>query len=379
MAILVYDVNAQQKFCLESEVSLPLILVKNPGTSLSNLKINSWMSRNEIPINKADSPEPALFIEDQLLVGDCLLLDRREEAHYQIIKTENYYPWHSFISGKDKREIKEERNLIPVIVHRFKGAARQYGFISSELFLQLKESLVEESSTEEILKHPLPKNILMIYVVCDKEREATCELTIKKGNKWLKFPSGKSSISVMAKAKRETATIQKGSYRIAIKGDTPQGIYHLWASMFSQDAAYGLINRLDMGAIFPPLNAHSYEIYKPLMELLVPEKSLNDYWLQEWALAFNLGRNTIRLHDNTLDPERPGTYQPIGSDIKYRETHGCINTGRFMKEILSLLVKEGIFTHEELDNREQLEKLNWQISSKIGSAYILVKDKISNK
>ncbi len=374
------NTHAQQKYCLENDILIPFYVVNHPGTTFSNIKINQQINQKQIVVDDRKNVETtSYFSVSNIIKGDCLLFNPHEELTLNVKTMEDYSPWHHFLSGTNHLEKLEPKNLIPIVHYKFKNKARAYGYLETKHLSSLLKKEIAEMSTEELLDHPLPKKIVVVYIICDKERLKTCELAIKEGQKWIKkFPQKSKTIPVLARSRRDSEIINKKdkntSYRISVRGDTPQGIYYLWASMFSENLAFGNITRIDMDATYPPINSFSYEINRFTLEALVPLNALDNYWIQEWPLAFNLGRNTLRLHDNSLSTTASTNFLPINSNDSYQPTDGCINTGRMMKNLLSALVDLKIFKVEELSDVDLSKGLNWKVCPKLGQVFIIIKD-----
>jgi len=375
------DLHAQTKYCNTNINSInnliPLIIVKNPGSTLSNININKMLNHGELVVDKRivvnEVASMALFKEDFLAKGDCLLLNLQEESLISVMLLESYLPWHSFFSGVKSKAITNNQNLVPVIIKRFQDQSRHFGYIPTNQLEQLEKISINELKTSELIQHKIPADLFVIYILCDQKREKSCEVKMRKGNRWLKT---RTKLDVLARSRRESPTIidKNNSYRITINGDTPQGIYYLWGSLFTDNPVFGNIHRLDLDAAFAPINSYIYEINRYLLEQLVPSNSLNDYWIQEWPLAFNLGRNSLRLHDNSLDSVKPNNFLTKDTEIPFRTTDGCINTGRNMKYILDILLAEKIISAEDLSSISEPEKLNWKALKNLGKSFIIVKD-----
>ena len=118
---------------------------------------------------------------------------------------------------------------------------------------------------------------------------------------------------------------------------------------------------LDLDASLPPLNAYPYEMNRYVLEEIVPPAALNDYWLNEWPLAYRLGRVHLRLH-GSQDPNRP--------------TEGCLNCGVKTGEILQLLVELGALAKEQILPRppEDPKTLGWKVAPGLGKTFVVVKD-----
>jgi hypothetical protein len=202
-------------------------------------------------------------------------------------------------------------------------------------------------------------------------------LRVKKDGKWLKDTKTQRifDLPVLARSKRKTNP-SNVSYRVPTGSDTPQGIYYLWASMFTENPLFGGVPRIDIDAATPPINSYPYNINSYLLSELVPDSSLNDYWINEWPLAYKLGRVFLRIHANTLDENDPFNYKTPITQLSFRASDGCINVGKNMMPLLEKLMEHGVFSKENIVKTEGANpnSLGWKVSGQLGRAFLILKD-----
>jgi hypothetical protein len=374
--LFVKEISAQQKLCQNSDSQIPIIVVQHPASSMTNSKINKMISSKELEIDqRASTFRESLLKADYLQLGDCVLLNKVEEDEFKVSIIEDYSPWHSFISKVDLKKSTFTKNLIPVVMLKKSDKSRTYGFIENSNLSSMTEMPHQELHEKELLKHKVPNDVIVVYVICDKDRNELCEVSLRKGEKWILHNKKRNTLSVLARSRRENRKDPSKSHRVLVNGDTPQGIYYLWASMYSDNPVFGNIHRIDLDGSQPPINSYAYEINKLILDMLIPAKAHNDYWLQEWALAYNLGRNSLRFHDNSLDPNKPDNFIPQNSEISFRSTDGCINTSRSMEKILTLLTQLGVFNTLDLELKDSPQSLNWKVTPHLGKVFVILKDK----
>ncbi len=354
-------VTAQSNYCFDQATSIEvpeLFLVKHLGNSITNKHLNKELNEGLVKVDHTNN-EKGVFEAVTMVNGDCIQLNEKEIYQYQVQHIEKSERWYSFLLREGITTREEKSLLVPIVLYKAIDQSRQYGLIRERDYKHLNKIEFQLGSHLDLINFPLPHDLTVLYVLCESSREKPCELRIKKGKKWIS-----KNITVFARSRRENPFGNKdSSFRIGINGDTPQGVYHLWATLFTENPAFGNIHRLDMDATFPPLNGHAYEINNFLLEKLAPKSMHKEYWIQEWPLAFNLGRNHIRLHDNNTN------YQEV------RQTDGCINTNRTMDSIIKILLKHKIISKDSMDAIDKPERLNWKVIQELGKVFVIVKDK----
>jgi hypothetical protein len=348
-----------EKRCVK-QGPFPYFLSTNADTQGDTTRFNKLMTDGE-PAATAVNSSRAFFVPSEFGPGDCLMANTAETFEGTVV-------------GQSK-EIK----FLPVVARKADDGARRFGLVEAEKFAALPEAprKSRESSPEEILNYPsAPADILVLYVICPKDRDEVCELTIKDRGKWVKRPGSNAKVvfKVLARSERDPQ-FPNVSRRISTEGDTPQGIYYIWGTLFSPGTAFGGVPRLDLDAALPPVNGSAYEINSYLLSQLIPDSARDEYWANEWALAFKMGRTSMRIHGSSLDKSSPYFYTTPKTKESYLLTAGCISAGKAMPELIEVLVAHGLFSKSQAFDKSLPATRNWRVTSKIGRAFVIVKDK----
>jgi hypothetical protein len=146
--------------------------------------------------------------------------------------------------------------------------------------------------------------------------------------------------------------------------------------MFTENPIFGGVPRIDLDAAMPPLNAYPYNLNSYLLSELIPASSFQEYWVNEWPLAYKLGRVFLRVHANTIDEKNPSNYNTPKTQLSYRTTDGCINVGSQMTPLLDRLIDLGVFKKENVLKIEGATSspLGWKVADQIGKAFLILKD-----
>lgn len=322
-------VHGAERLCYTAGPALTWVQSVNTDSQSAARRLNEQLPN--IKIADENSGPDIQFVRRPLLPGDCVLLRAGET---QTLKVEG----------------KGDTSLFPVVFLRKNDSAKLFGYVAPAELEKLRRDPAHEELTADSLtayrgRH---RDLTLLYVLCPAERLTACTLKIRHRGKWIK-----KEFKVLAKAQHRN--------RIGLNGDTPQGIYHFWATMFENDVGFGGLPRIDLDASLPPLNAYPYEMNRYVLEEIVPPAALNDYWLNEWPLAYRLGRVHLRLH-GSQDPNRP--------------TEGCLNCGVKTGEILQLLVELGALAKEQILPRppEDPKTLGWKVAPGLGKTFVVVKD-----
>jgi len=329
LLILALPALGAERRCLTTAAPLPWIQSVNSDSQSAARRLNEQLPK--IKISDENTGPEVMFVRKMMARGDCVLTRPGET---QTLKVEG----------------KGDTSLVPIVFLRKKDAAKHFGFITPDDYAKLQtDPTYEELTAESLLNYRgRHRDLTVLYVLCPSDRLTACTLKIRHKGKWLK-----KQFKVLAKA--------QSRQRIGLGGDTPQGIYHFWATMFENDVGFGGLPRIDLDASLPPLNAYPYEMNRYVLEEMIPPAALNDYWVNEWALAYRLGRVHLRLH-GSQDPNRP--------------TEGCLNCGMKTGEILQVLVEIGALAKDQIlpQPPDDPKTLGWRVAPGLGKTFVVVKD-----
>lgn len=379
-----------RRYCLPAtvppEVAVPTFLrsaVDSQGTAHAQHEL---AQKREVRVRAESSLLDTMFVEDPLEPGDCLLVNWDERSEFDVrideesVRRKNRRPYNRKLDAARWKRPNGEQTLVPAILFRARDDSRHFGLanleIASILALDRKH---KETPASKVRDFRSPHgDMLVIYVFCPPRRDSTCRLSVRDGRKWIvdKKTGKRLEIPVLARSRTLASVDPAIGRRTTYGGDTPQGIYYLWATLFTEDKSFGRLPRIDLDAAYPPINAHPYELGSYALSELIPRDALNDYWALEWALAYKLGRLHLRIHANPeLTDEKIAAGQTRGKD-DLSQTQGCINAGKHMKLLLDTLVAAGALTRGQLERPESTESttLGWRVSPRLGRAFLIVKD-----
>lgn len=331
-----------QKLCVPAEMTSgpAFFLSVNSDSQKAAEAMNASLSRGQIKVEPENSGPRTQFVQKQTEPGDCLLFNDSETTQLAVEPLGNV-------------------SVQPAILFRAADGAKLFGLIETKSLPGLKPSAHAETPEKALMAHLLrQRDLSFLYVLCPKRRDGACRLTIRHKGKWISEKGKKLEYRVLAKATQSRGRVLPG-------GDTPQGIYYLWATMFTEEPAFGSAPRVDLDANFPPLNAHPYEIHSYLLSRLIPDEARNDYWVNEWPLAYRLGRIHLRIHGNAS-----------GTREEFKTTAGCLNAGERTQELLSKLEGLGLLATASSRTRNQSDpsSLGWRVSPALGRAFLIVRD-----
>ncbi len=332
--------GAPERACLPPGAApVKIALSVNIDSAIPAMALNKAMQERKLRVaEKNDAPETQ-FLASEILPGDCLFFNRAETE--------------KLLQGISERE------MTPAILFKSSDGSKQFGLVdTASLSALVPDKKHREARTPALLayrgKH---QDLTVVYVTCPSSREKPCRLKIRKNGKWIAFER-----PVLARSRRGS---REPSRRISIGGDTPQGIYYLWATMFTSGNAYGGLPRIVLDAATPPPNSYPYEINSYVLSELVPDSARDDYWVNEAALAFRLGRISLRIHSSS----------PEARDAKsFEQTEGCISAGDGMRPLLEKLVALGALAPDTLKTKPDPSTRGWKVSPAIGRAFVVVKD-----
>jgi len=160
------------------------------------------------------------------------------------------------------------------------------------------------------------------------------------------------------------------SLRTHINSDTPQGIYYVWGSVVGRKKAY--LPRVDLDAASTPINGHKYNINSYTLSQIVPDDALDDYWINEWPLAYSLGRVNLRIASSAHEEQE----MQKETDSALAPTNGCLNAGKNQKNLLDILIAAGVLDKDDIFKTDDSEASKlWMVSPKIGRAFLILKDR----
>lgn len=141
------------------------------------------------------------------------------------------------------------------------------------------------------------------------------------------------------------------------------------------DSSWFQTARIDLDAALPPINAQPYPLNSFLLSRIVPAEALDDYWINEWPLAYSLGRIALRIAPGDFEAQQNPSLQSDRSGSLFHPTHGCINTGDQQGQLLQILLEAGVFHKEDLIAPLGTTGKKWSVSPKLGKAFVIIKDR----
>lgn len=347
----VSDSYGVEKFCLTmAEEKARVLMIRNAGSKDALRNIGQMMEQSSITAFDTKNKPDQYFIWEDLTHPQCVYIKPDEVINLKV-------------NG-------EETSLVPFVSVDPQSMTSSYGLApASELVKGTYQQVTRQTSTEQILSYDVDPKATVVYVTCPQDRNELCSLRIKHKGKWHVDKNGAPfELKVLARSRRERGAPNK-SQRLIKDGDTPQGIYHLWGTMFTEHRKFGAVPRIDIDGMQPPLNfehAHS-----PNFTRVVPRQVFQDYWVHEFPLSFALGRYLFRIHDNSVDPDFPDTYTTPKTQKTFRASAGCINTGSNMDILLSTLQKMGVVDKKQISTQKRYGRLEIQ---NVQDAFLIVLD-----
>ncbi|MCI5159277.1 MAG: hypothetical protein D3906_12760, partial [Candidatus Electrothrix sp. AUS1_2] len=301
-----------RKFCapeIPSSQTLQIFLPSNINSQQAALERNTTLQEGKILYSAKEGN--ALFHISRIGQGDCVLVNLQEAMP---LAAEDAAP----ASGPGVREKVEKTHFFPAVLFVHRSKSKQYGLIAEKVLRRLQPvRKKKETATELIANAETDPDLFLIYVLCPADRSTPCDLTIKRNGKWLlDGNSGKQfRLSVLARSIRSSSPGKAVSRRIRINHDTPQGIYTIWGAVTGGgDSSWFQTARIDLDAAMPPINAQPYPINSFLFSRIVPESALDDYWINEWPLAYSLGRIALRIAPGDFEARQPPNQSSASGD-----------------------------------------------------------------
>lgn len=383
-----------RRYCVPATMvddSLPRFLRSvNIDSQAAALALHELAQKREIRVYGDNTGPEIQFVEEPLEPSDCLLLNWEERGELNVkidqdsMRRKSRRPFHRKVDVSKWRRPQGDQALVPAILFRSRDASRHFGLISPESVLTLSlDRKHKETPVSRVTQfRPRHGDLVILYVACPPDRVGTCRLTIRNGRNWVtdRETGKRLEFPVLARSRAPSEEPETGR-RISHAGDTPQGIYYLWGTLFTEDKAFGKLPRLDLDAAYPPLNAHPYEVNSYVLSEILPKEAWDDYWAHEWALAYKLGRLHLRIHANPeAEPKGEAATSRMAKE-ELSQTQGCLNAGKHMKPLLQALVSIGVLTKAQVERPEPLDSptLGWRVSPRLGQAFVVVKDEDPKK
>jgi hypothetical protein len=323
--------------------------------------------------------ENALFHTTRIASGDCVLVNLQEGMDLQAVAASEH-------QGPAVSNPEEWTNFLPAVFFVKQSKAKHYGLIAEKTLRRLRPvKKVSETATEVIVNAKIDPDLVLIYIICPSDRNSPCDLTVKQNGAWLldKKTGKQFHLPVLARSQRsekrdgkQNDKPSKISRRIHINNDTPQGIYTIWGAVTEGgDSPWFRTARIDLDAALPPINAQPYPVNSFLLSCIIPVEALDDYWANEWPLAYSLGRIALRIAPGDFTAEQHQTKSIAFSQTQFSPTHGCINTGGQQGQLLQILIQAGVFRQEDVITSLEDSGKRWSVSPKLGKAFVILKDR----
>ncbi len=373
LAVQAIEDNCVYNYLPKDKINLNII--ERVNLSVFPNLVRDAILHGEIKVFNINNDPAVQFIHSYIQPGDKILLNKEEIFELTVIESNNEKgKFANLLYSLTHKNVKKKFH--PFVGIRQDDRAKYYGFIAIEQLDKLTADLISQPlSKDALLNYSKNNKLTILYALCPKNRQGLCAITIKHHGKWLLDANKKmKKFSAIALSVREYFDSNK-SLRILPTSDTPQGIYGLWGSMFSSKQYFGGVPRIDIDLNSIPLNGHAYNIFSYLLEDIIPNAALEDYWLNELPLAYAMGRSLFRLHANAVENVKPSDYAAIDSNLKYLPSQGCIVLGEAMAEFFNTLVKLGIFVdrYSKLDYKYD-GPTQWHAAKNLGKAFIIIKD-----
>ncbi|XOF33400.1 MAG: hypothetical protein ACL93V_15575 [Candidatus Electrothrix sp. YB6] len=362
-----------RKFCApgsgQQKQPLYLFLTSDINSQQSVFARNTTLQNGQILFSRKAGD--SLFHTAQIAPGDCVLVNTQETLRLEAVEVSS----EQGDSGLQRRP--QQTTFLPAVFFVRKNSSKHYGLIEEKVLLRLTLSAMDrETATEDILNYAADRDLVLLYITCPADRNDLCDLTIKQNGAWLidRKTGRKFSMKVLARARKNGSG---SSRRISINSDTPQGIYTVWGTVTGGGAGqWSRTARIDLDAALPPINAQPYTINSFLLSRIIPDKALDDYWVNEWPLAYSLGRIALRIAPGDFEVQQANTNRLAFDSIPYNPTHGCINTGDQQNRLLQALVRAGGFAEDDVSGYTGgTGQKKWSVAPKLGKVFVILKDR----
>lgn len=366
-----------RKFCArQSSASQPLqlFLASNIGSQQAALQRNSTLQEGKILFSTKE--DDALFHTTRIAAGDCVLVNLQEAMQFRAVAVSAH---------QDLTPLNQQERLtfFPAVFFAHKSKAKHYGLIAEKILRRLRPvKKARETATDAIINTETDPDLFLMYILCPADRNSPCDLTVKQNGTWLrdKKTGEQMHLPVLARSVRNGRT-DNISRRIRINHDTPQGIYTIWGAVTGGgDSSWFGTARIDLDAALPPINGQPYPVNSFFLSRIIPEAALDDYWVNEWPLAYSLGRIALRIAPGDFETQQPRSRQPGSGNTNtlnplFHPTHGCINTGNQQEQLLQILIEAGVFRKEDVFVPSENTEKRWSVSPNLGKAFVILKDR----
>jgi len=350
--------------------SLHLFLASNIGSQQAALQRNSTLLEGKILFSRREGD--ALFHMTRMEPGDCVLLNLQEAMRLAPVDVS------SVSESSGGQEGIRKITFLPAVFLVQKNGAKHYGLIAEKVVRRLNPvKKASETATEAIVNAETDPDLVLVYITCPPDRNSLCDLTVKRNGTWLlDEKTGKQfHLPVLARSVRNGRPSSR-TRRIRINHDTPQGIYTIWGTMIGGGvSSWFRTARIDLDAALPPINGQPYPVNSFLFSRIIPETALDDYWVNEWPLAYSLGRIALRIAPGDFEAQQTSSLQPGIGNTMFHPTHGCINTGDQQEQLLRALIEAGVFHKEDVVDPSENSEKRWSVSPKLGRAFVILKDR----
>jgi hypothetical protein len=362
-----------RKFCAppsSSSRSLQLFLASNIGSQQAALQRNKTLQQGKVLFSTRKGD--ALFHTTRIAPGDCVLVNF-EEAMRLIPKDTS-----SASQPSVEQEGGSKITLFPAVFWVQRNGAKHYGLIAEKTLRRLRlVNKTRETATDVIVNAKTDPDLVLMYILCPSDRNSPCDLTVKQKGTWLldKNTGKQFHLPVLARSIRN-GKANRGTRRVRINHDTPQGIYTIWGAVTGGgNSPWFQTARIDLDAALPPINAQPYPLNSFLLSRIIPTEALDDYWVNEWPLAYSLGRIALRIAPGDFEAKQPLGQQASFGGTLFHPTHGCVNTGDQQGQLLQILIEAGVFRREDVVTPLEDSEKRWSVSSKLGKAFVIIKDR----
>jgi len=350
----------------------------NYGSPIQNEYVGNLFNNNQI-IYRAVNDDPSVtFMPYRFRPGDEILFNTDEINTYRIAEDKTKKTYQKYDDYFDNSPIKfESKQVVPCIVYPRSNRSKKYGWCFYPTDEVLKPIKYKQANIDDLMDYDKGNKLTLLYVILPKNRLTTGYIKIKHKGEWIKNSNGDDwKLPVMGLSR---VTLKKGKNdRIDPDSNTPQGIYRLEGVMKNEEnLELGDKPYLDIDSGWLPVGAAPYNFDYYIMSEIINEKYWNDYWINEYALGYAVtGRNLLRIHGNSADPNNPPKYEDKNTKVLYRPTKGCLNAAGEMQKLLNVLIDIDVISLN-YDNSVTFasgKKKYWNKSKSIGNTFVIVKD-----
>ena len=350
----------------------------NYGSPIQTEYVGNLFNNNQI-IYRAVNDDPSItFMPYRFRPGDEILFNTDEVNVYKIAEDKTKKAYQKYDDYFDNSAITfENKQVVPCIVYTKSNRSKKFGWCFYPTDNKLKEIKYKQANVEDLLDYKNSNKFTLLYVILPKDRLSTGYLKIKHQGEWIKDSNGEIWQMPIMGLSRVTLKKNKNN-RIDPDSNTPQGIYRLEGVMKNEEnLELGDKPYLDIDSGWLPVGAAPHNFDYPIMSEIIDEKYWNDYWINEYALGYaTTGRNLLRIHGNSVDPNHLPKYEDKNTKILYRPTKGCLNAADGMNKLLDILVDIGVISlkYDNYVTFASGKKKYWNKTQSIGRVFVIVKD-----